>query len=100
MSIFFRAGGDRIGTRRSGAAAPTGRTERNVRAETTADVRERAEVQQRPRRTLPCSGRQAVVPCPERRSAVELEGLHRVLAHLREQLRLVRQLVAVGGDRL
>src|ERR1700710_1904910 len=48
MSISFRAGGVRAGRRRSGAAAPTGRTERNVRQRRLRTFENEAEAQQRP----------------------------------------------------
>src|SRR3954449_252613 len=41
MLFSFRAGGVRTGERRSSGRCTTGRTERNVRQKTTADVQER-----------------------------------------------------------
>src|SRR3954471_22263242 len=57
MSFSFRAGGVRTGGRRPGIAAPTGRTERNVRQRRLRTSENEAEAQRRPGPTVRAAAR-------------------------------------------
>src|SRR3954447_5308752 len=115
MSFSFRAGGVRIGGRRPGIAAPTGRTERNVRqrrlrtSENEAEAQQRSGATVRPARSQRSQGMAASGHRPEEAARMDIttvndRHLYRGRVVLRDpadpggQVELPERIVRFGPD--